>query len=115
MMRVGRVGATMLSHAEELRMAAFARVREDRGEEALVLFDEALSVAVDDEQRELITINKADAMIALERSGPEVAELPRILMRRRNLHHSFLAAYALMFKHRLQNELKRGIFYGELA
>src|ERR1051326_3077527 len=112
-----RVGArmAMLNRAEELRLAAFAKVREDCGEEALVLFDQALALAGDDEQRELITINKADAMIALERSGPEVQELPRILMRRRNLHHSFLAAYALMFKHRIENELKRGIFYGELA
>ena len=38
-----------------------------------------------------------------------------ILMRRRNPHHTFLAAYALMYKHRLANELKRAIFYGQIA
>ena len=65
--------------------------------------------------RELLTINKADALIAIERSGPEVQQLPMILMRRRNHHHTFLAAYALMYKHRLQNEAKRGIFYGQVA
>jgi tetratricopeptide (TPR) repeat protein len=54
-------------------------------------------------------------MIALERTGPEVQALPAILMRRRNLHHVFLAAYALMFKHRIANETKRAIFYGHVA
>jgi len=105
----------MLNRSEELRQAGLAKVREDQYEEAISLFDQSLALVSDDEARELITINKADAMIALERSGPEVQELPRILMRRRNLRHSFLAAYALMFKHRIESELKRATFYGELA
>jgi len=54
-------------------------------------------------------------MIALERSGPEVQALPTIVMRRRNLHHVYLAAYALVFKYRTENELKRATFYGQLA
>ena len=109
------MGAAMLNRVEELRQLAIAKVRDGEAEEALALFDEAHALSTDEEARELITINKADAMIGMERNGPEVAELPRILMRRRNLRHSFLAAYALMYKYRLENEVKRAAFYGELA
>jgi tetratricopeptide (TPR) repeat protein len=101
--------------AEELRKAALAKVRAEEYDEALALYDEASLLASDEETRELITINKADAMIAMGQDGAEVHALPTILMRRRNLHHAFMAAYALMFKHRLQNDTKRGIFYGQLA
>jgi tetratricopeptide (TPR) repeat protein len=97
---------------EELRQAALARVRAGDFEPALGLYDEALALTEDEEVQELLTINKADAMIALERPGPEVQALPAILMRRRNLHHAFLAAYALMFK---QGEMKRATFYGHVA
>ena len=114
-----RVESPMLkqqeNRVEELRQAGLAHVRSAEYEEALGLYDEALALAVDEEVRELLTINKADAMIALERSGPEVQALASILMRRRNEHHVFLAAYALMFKHRIQNESKRAIFYGHVA
>lgn len=103
------------NQVEVIRQSALAHVRSAEYEEALGLYDEALGIATDDEVRELLTINKADAMIALERSGPEVHALPSILMRRRNEHHVFLAAYALMFKHRIQNESKRAIFYGHVA
>jgi len=99
----------------ELRDQARAKRRQNELEEAIVLYDQALLLAEDEETRELLTINKADAMIGIEQNGPEVQALPKILMRRRNLHHAFLAAYALMFKHRIQNEMKRGIFYGQLA
>jgi tetratricopeptide (TPR) repeat protein len=104
-----------MPEVEELRQSALAKVRAGALEEALVAYDEALALARDDETRELITINKADAMIALERSGPEVQALPTIVMRRRNLHHVYLAAYALVFKYRTENELKRATFYGQLA
>ncbi len=117
-MKVGRVGMSspVTSRVESLRQAALAKVRNEEYEVALSLYDEALAAAVeDDEARELVTINKADTLIAMERSGPEVQQLPMILMRRRNHHHTFLAAYALMYKHRLQNEPKRGVFYGQVA
>lgn len=105
---------TMLK-AEELRQQALASVRAEEFEAALDLYDRALSLSTDDERRELIVINKADALIAMERGGPEVQALPSILMRRRNVHHTFLAGYALMYKHRLANESKRAIFYGQIA
>ncbi|HEX9162219.1 MAG TPA: tetratricopeptide repeat protein [Thermoanaerobaculia bacterium] len=103
------------SRVDALRQTALAKVRNEEYDEALAIYDEALALATDDDARELLTINKADALIALERSGPEVQQLPTILMRRRNHHHTFLAAYALMYKHRLQNEPKRGVFYGQVA
>src|SRR6476469_51392 len=113
----GRVGMTSSSatSVDVLRQAALAKARNEEFDEAIALYDEALATVTDDEMRELLTINKADALIALSRSGPEVQQLPAILMRRRNHHHTFLAAYALMYKHRLQNEPKRGIFYGQVA
>src|SRR5262249_36785233 len=96
------VGASVEGGVEEL-------------DEGLGLFDEALSLADDDETRELITINKAHAMIGAQRGGPEVQALPMVLMRRRNPRHTFLASYALLYKHRLSGEAKRSIFYGQLA
>jgi len=106
----------MLNRVEELRQAALAQVRAGAVEEALDVYDQALALAGDDEEAcELITINKADALIMLERGGPEVAELPRVIMRRRNARHVYLAAYALQYKHRIENDVKRAIFYGELA
>jgi len=101
--------------AEQLRQLAYARARGEQYDEALALYDEALTQVTTDEARELITINKADAMIACGRSGPEVQALPAILMRRRNLHHTFLAAYALMFLHRTESNIRRAIVFGESA
>ncbi len=101
--------------AEQLRQLALTRARSEQFDEALALYDEALTLADDDELRELITINKADAMIASGRKGLEVHILPSILMRRRNPHHTFLAAYALMFLHRTENNIRRAITFGETA
>lgn len=107
--------ADMTSRIEELRQRALEQVRADHFDEALALYDEALGLTDDEEVRELITINKGHALIAAERTGPEVKALPMILMRRRNAHHTFLSAYALMYTNRLANELKRAIFYGQIA
>lgn len=101
--------------AEELRQAGLARVREHQLDEAIGCYDQALAVATDEEARELITINKADALITLEKNGPEVAELARVIMRRRNPRHVCLAAYALQYKHRIEQDFKRALFYGQLA
>lgn len=103
------------SRIEELRQQALEKVRSDEFDEALALYDEALALATDEEVRELLTINKGNALIAAERTGPEVKALPMILMRRRNAHHTFLASYALMYTHRLTSESKRAIFYGQIA
>jgi tetratricopeptide (TPR) repeat protein len=113
-----RAGAAMLStteRIEELRQAGLAKVRGNELEQAIQCYDDALALCVDDDTRELVTINKADAMIALERGGPEVQELARVIMRRRNPRHVCLAAYALQYKHRLESDFKRALFYGQLA
>jgi len=105
----------VITRAEEMRREALAKVRAGEVEEALEIYDTALQFVSDDETRELITINKADAMIAIERTGPEVQALPTIVMPRRSLRHVYLAAYALVFKYRMEKELKRAAFYGQLA
>jgi tetratricopeptide (TPR) repeat protein len=105
----------VLHQAEELRLSALAMVRAGEIEDALAVYDAAMSHADEDETRELITINKADALVALERSGPEVQALPSILMRRRTPRHTFLAAYALLFKYRTAGEIKRAMFYAHIA
>ena len=106
---------SMTNRIEELRQTGLAKVRAGALEEALGHYDEALALVDDEMTRELITSNKADALIALERNAPEVQELARVIMRRRNPRHVYLAAYALQYKHRLENNLKRALFYGELA
>lgn len=118
-----RVEVTMLDvhgsgpeqRVEAIRQAALELVRRGDFEESLALYDQALALTTDEETAELLTINKADAMIALERGGAEVQELARVIMRRRNLRHVYLAAYALQYKYRLENDLKRALFYGQLA
>lgn len=104
-----------LMRAEELRKEALATVRAGDLENALAIYDSALRATDNEELRELITVNKADALIALERGGPEVQALASIVMRRRSTRNVYLAAYALVFKYRLENELKRATFYAELA
>ena len=81
----------------------------------MTFYDEALAQATDEEVRELLTINKADALIGLQQAGPEVDALPSIVMRRRSTNHTYLAAYALQYKFHLDGNHKRSLFYGNLA
>jgi tetratricopeptide (TPR) repeat protein len=105
----------VMERIEALRREAWVRARNSELGEALALFDEALALGPDEELRELIVINKADVLITMETAGPEIQELPRIIMRRRNLRHVYLAAYALQFKHRLDGDARRSLFYGHQA
>lgn len=86
-----------------------------RFDDAISLYDQALAVVESDETRELITIAKAEALIAAERDGAEIAALPAIVMRRRSPKHVFLAAYALMRRHNEADDRRRALFYGEIA
>ena len=90
-------------------------MREEQFDRALALYDEALRLETDLGQRELLVIGKADALLAAGRTGPEVNELPALMMRRRSALHTLLAAYTMMFKWRLQNDVRRALFYGETA
>lgn len=105
----------VMSESEPIRQQALWRVREGDYAAAIELYDRALRFASDGELRELIEINKAHALIFARRDGPEVAALPSVLMRRQSPHNVFLAAYALLLKHRLNEDLRRAVFYGELA
>lgn len=100
---------------EELRQAGLARIRANRIEESLGFFDEALALGPDEELAELLTINKAGAMISLEKDSPEVQRLPQIIMRRRNQRHLYLAAYNLQHKYQIEKDFKRASFYARVA
>jgi tetratricopeptide (TPR) repeat protein len=84
-------------------------------EDAICIYDRALAVVESDEERELITIRKAEALIAAEREGAEVAALPGIVMRRRSPRHVYLAAGTLMRRFVESEDRRRAIFYGEIA
>ncbi|HXI13613.1 MAG TPA: tetratricopeptide repeat protein [Thermoanaerobaculia bacterium] len=105
-----------VERAEELRLAGMAAMRTNDPEQAVRSFDEALRlVGRDDDLRELIVINKAGALIELERSGPEVQQLTQIIMRRRSAKHTFLAAYNVQNKYAIEGDYKRASFYAQLA
>jgi tetratricopeptide (TPR) repeat protein len=83
---------------------------------ALLHLDRAKHLAESEEVTELITIRKAEALIALDRDGAEVSDLPRIVIRRRGPNPVYLAAYALMRKYsESADDRKRAVFYGEIA
>src|SRR5260221_8456129 len=101
----------VVTRSEQLRQEALALVRAGDLERALDVYDDATAATDDDELRELITINKADTLIALKRAGPEVQALPTILMRPRNARHTLWASYALLYNCRISGQTKRAIFY----
>ena len=84
-------------------------------DEALAAYDRALALATDEEARELITIRKAEALIAVEQDGPEISALAAIVMRRRSSRHVYLAANALLPRFVNLDDRRRAIFYGEIA
>jgi tetratricopeptide (TPR) repeat protein len=88
-----------------------------RGEidSAIALYDRAAAAAESDETRELITIRKAEALIAADREGVEISALPGIVMRRRSHRHVYMAATVLMRRFVEAEDRRRAIFYGEIA
>ena len=83
---------------------------------AIETYDLALAKAESDDVRELVTIRKAEALIAADREGAEVNALPAIVMRRRSSRHVYHAASALTRKYsESKDERKRALFYGEIA
>jgi tetratricopeptide (TPR) repeat protein len=82
---------------------------------AIELYDRAAGAAESEETREMITIRKAEALIAADREGAEIAKLPAIVMRRRTPRHVYLAAYALMRHHSETQDRKRALSYGKTA
>ncbi|HVT46022.1 MAG TPA: hypothetical protein VMT00_16720 [Thermoanaerobaculia bacterium] len=104
-----------MARIEELRREALIRLRANRIEEAFPLLDEAMSLATDEATRELLTIDRAQALILLERTGPEVQQLPAIIMRRRSAGHVYRAAYHLQYHFQNEKNYKRAQSYALIA
>ena len=85
-------------------------------EAAIDTYDRALKLTASDDVRELVTIRKAEALIAAEREGSEVNALPAIVMRRRSPRHVYHAASLLARRYvELLDDRKRALFYAEIA
>ena len=84
-------------------------------DEAIAEYDTALESATTEETRELITIRKAEALIAVDREGPEVSALSAIVMRRRSNKHVYMASTVLLRRFSNLEDRRRAIFYGDIA
>ena len=84
-------------------------------DEAIAEYDNALEDAAAEEVRELITIRKAEALIAVERDGPEINALASIVMRRRSSRHVYMASAVLLRRYSNLQDRRRAIFYGDIA
>jgi len=84
-------------------------------DDALAAYEAALELVEEEESRELITIRKAEALVAVEQDGPEVSALASIVMRRRNGRHVYMAATVLLRRFSNLEDRRRAIFYGEIA
>lgn len=82
---------------------------------AIASYDRAFETAETDETRELITIRKAEALIAAQRDGVEIGQLPGIVIRRRSTRLVYMAAAVLIRRFTEADDRKRAIFYGEIA
>jgi tetratricopeptide (TPR) repeat protein len=82
---------------------------------AIGYYDRATGIAESEETLELLTIRKAEALIAADREGAEIAALAGIVMRRRSPRHVYLAANTLQRRLCEVDDRRRAIFYGEIA
>jgi len=103
------------SKARELCEAGLQQMWQGEVEPALDAYRQALDLAESEDLRELITIRKAEALIAAGLEGSEVSMLPKIVMRRRSLRHVYMAATVLMRRYVELEDRRRAIFYGEIG
>lgn len=103
------------ARARELLDLALQQMRQGDFAAAITHYDCAQELTRSEELLELITIRKAEALIAAESDGPEVALLPAIVMRRRSAQHVYLSSYALLHKYSDAGDRRRALFYGEIA
>ena len=101
--------------AMELVQLALQHMWRGEVDAAIETYDRALNFATGEDVQELITIRKAEALIAAEREGPELAALPSVVMRRRSPRHVYLAAGMLMRRYVETEDRRKAIFYGEIA
>lgn len=109
------MSAEIINRVEDLRQQGLALLRANRLEDAVGLFDLALTLVDDDETRELITINRADVLFRMETSGPELNQLARIVMRRGSLRNVTLASYLLQRKFRNDGDFKKASLYARIS
>lgn len=100
--------------AQLLRQQALEHMWQGRADEAIRLYDEAFLLAESEDTQELITIGKAEALLAVDQEGPEIQKLPQIVMRRRSPRHVYMAAGVLMRRWD-EKDNHKAIFYGEIA
>jgi tetratricopeptide (TPR) repeat protein len=101
--------------ARELCEAGLKLMWQGEAEAALDHYGRAMELTSNDELREMLTIRRAEAFLALDREAPEISMLAQIVMRRRTPRHVYLAALALMRRYVESDDLRRGIFYGEIG
>lgn len=82
---------------------------------AIALYDRAFTMVASEDVRELVTIRKAEALIAAQRDGVEIGQLPGIVIRRRSTRLVYMAAAVLIRRFTEAEDRKRAIFYGEIA
>lgn len=103
------------SRAQKLCDKGLRHMWQGEVEPALDLYEKALELAESEDLRELVTIRKAEALIAADRPGDEVSQLPAIVMRRRSPRHVYMAATVLMRRYVEMEDRRRAIFYGEIG
>jgi len=101
--------------ARELCEAGLKLMWQGEADAALDHYGRAMELTSNEELRELLAIRRAEAFLALDQDAPEISMLPQIVMRRRTPRHVYLAALALMRRYVESDDLRRGIFYGEIG
>lgn len=103
---------------EAIKEQALDRMREGRLREALDLFDQALALAGELGDANLVDralCNRCRVAIELGSSRRELGELGKVLLRNRDPEIRFLAAYNLTRAHLLRKDADKALFYGGVA
>ncbi|MDX1584427.1 MAG: hypothetical protein R3338_12585 [Thermoanaerobaculia bacterium] len=101
---------------EGLKQQGLDLLRTNEPEQAIEIFDEAIAASTDPILTERLQIHKSMGRVALEQfDAPELKELPKIVLRRRDDTNVYLAAYALAFRFRIEQKLDRAAHYGKIA
>lgn len=103
---------------DRLRDEIRALVRSGHYDDALPLAEEAFALAgelADERRIARASLNLAVISVFTGRSGEQVADLRRILMRNYDAETSFIAAYNLCLAYELKKEYKKMLFYARIA
>lgn len=109
---------SLQSRYESLRDRSRLEVEAGRFEDALRLVEDALGVAQQIGDEQLVAMarcNRAALALATGHGGEHIADLRSVLMRNYDAMTSFMAAYNLSYAYELQKEFKKALFYGRVA